>query len=109
MTVACGGASSPSSDTGLTGTVLRGPVTPVCTQNVPCDAPFAASFTVQQNGRRIAQFRSDGDGHFTVSLDPGAYVVVPDPDAPVMPQAKDVDVGPVGLTSVTLHFDTGIR
>jgi hypothetical protein len=100
---------APTSNTGLTGTVLRGPITPVCTQNVPCDAPFSASFTVQQNGRSMGQFQSDADGHFMVALAPGDYSVVPAPDAPVRPQAQPATVGPSGYTTVTLHFDTGLR
>ena len=98
--------------TGLTGTVSRGPVTPVCQADVPCDAPFAASFEVRQNGRRVATFSSDAQGKFTVSLWPGTYVVVPAADAPLMQpssQTKTVEVGAEGLTSVQLSFDTGIR
>lgn len=100
---------APTSDTGLTGTVLRGPTTPVCTQNVPCEAPFSASFLVEQNGHAIGQFHSDVDGHFTVSLAPGDYSIVPAPDAPVLPHAQPATVGPSGYTMVTLHFDTGLR
>jgi hypothetical protein len=99
----------PTSDTGLTGTVLRGPITPVCSATAPCDAPFSASFTVQQNGRGVGQFHSDADGHFTVSLAPGTYSIVPAQDAPVLPQAQPASVGPSGYTMVTLHFDTGLR
>jgi hypothetical protein len=96
----------------LVGTVMRGPVRPVCQVDVPCDAPFSAGFTVQQAGRVAASFRSDAQGHFEVPVAPGRYVVVPNPDAPLMSpsaQAKDVIVGPSGPTTVLLHFDTGIR
>ena len=111
LATACS-ASGPSPATGLTGTVVRGPITPVCRVDVPCDAPFSAGFTVQRSGRVVAQFRSDADGHFTVSLDPGAYTVVPDADAPIfMPvrQSRPVTVGDMGVTVVRLTFDTGIR
>ncbi len=111
---ACGSAgSSPSSTTGLTGVVMRGPVTPVCRVDVPCDAPFSASFMVEQDGRRIAQFQSDAAGQFTVYLKPGAYMVVPAADAPIIGaslQRKSVTVADDGmLTVVRLTFDTGIR
>jgi hypothetical protein len=98
--------------TGLTGTVLRGPVTPVCQVNVPCDGPFAASFEVHRNGNRVATFTSDAEGRFNVSLAPGPYVIVPASNAPLMnpsSQTKSVEVGPEGMTSVQLMFDTGIR
>jgi hypothetical protein len=110
--VGCGGPSRPTPTTGLTGTVLRGPITPVCQVDVACDAPFSAGFSVDRSGGAVAHFRSDAAGHFTVWLEPGMYTVVPDQDAPVTApasQARPVTVGPVGLTDVELLFDTGIR
>ena len=112
--VLCGCASAgPSPTTGLTGVVIRGPITPVCRVDVPCDAPFSAGFTVQRNGRRVADFQSDASGQFTVFLEPGAYTVVPNSDAGIISpssQVKPVTVADNGmLTVVRLTFDTGIR
>ena len=73
---------------------------------------LSASFDVRQNNRRVATFRSDTEGRFTVRLAPGTYVLVPAADAPLMQpsaQAKTVEVGAEGLTAVQLQFDTGIR
>jgi hypothetical protein len=112
LAAACSGPGSPTPPTGLTGVVVRGPITPVCQSGVPCDAPFSAGFTVERDGQAVAQFRSDGSGAFTVRLSPGTYSVTPDADAPLLApksQAKTVEVGPVGLTTVRLEFDTGIR
>ena len=111
---ACASATpSPSTMTGLTGVVMRGPVTPVCRVDVPCDAPFSATFTVEQDGRQVARFQSDAAGQFTVYLKPGAYAVVPAADAPIIGaslQRKSVTVADNGmLTVVRLMFDTGIR
>ena len=106
-------ASSPSTTTGLTGVVMRGPVTPVCRVDVPCDAPFSATFNVEQNGSGVAQFQSDTAGQFTVYLKPGAYTVVPGADALIIGasfQRKSVTVADNGmLTVVRLAFYTGIR
>ena len=106
-------STAPSPVTGLTGVVVRGPVTPVCRVDVPCDAPFSASFTVQRSGRTVAQFQSDATGQFTVFLQAGAYTVTPYADAPIISpssQAKQVTVADTGtLTTVRLMFDTGIR
>lgn len=99
-------------DTGLTGVVLRGPTTPVCSIDEACDAPFAATFVVSRSGRRVSEFRTAGDGRFEVILAPGPYRVTPAADAPILDpttQGKDVDVGTSGLTIDTLNFDTGIR
>ena len=112
--VACGchGPASPTLTTGLTGTMLRGPITPVCQIQVPCDAPFSADFSVEQNGRVVSRFRSEQDGRFTVMLEPGQYRVVPATNAPIIfpaSQAKTVDVRGSGPTEIRLTFDTGIR
>jgi hypothetical protein len=97
-------------ETGLTGTVTRGPIQPVCIVGVPCDAPFAGRFFVRRGTLTYASFESDSAGHFEVRLAPGAYLVVPDESAPVMPgQSQEVTVRSMGLTPVELSFDTGIR
>ena len=104
---------APSPATGLTGIVTRGPITPVCRVDVPCDAPFSATFNVERSGRRVAQFQSDASGQFTVFLGPGGYIIVPNADAPIIVptvQTKSVIVADRGaLTVVRLSFDTGIR
>jgi len=112
MLLSCTPAPNNALDTGLQGQVIRGPITPVCKDNEPCDAPFNALFIVLKNDREVNRFRSDTRGEFTVILDPGLYTVVPDSSAPLMApeqQRKEVEVQPEGMTPVTLHFDTGIR
>jgi len=104
--------SGPDLETGLSGSVVRGPSPPVCIEAGAGEAPFAASFTVLRAGRRVGGFRSDEAGRFEVRLAPGDYQVVPAADAPLVApesQARSVSVGPVGLTPVALQFDTGIR
>jgi hypothetical protein len=84
----------------------------VCRVDAPCDEPFSASFIVRQGGRTVTTFHSDAGGHFETRIAPGTYVVVPAPDAPIISpssQAKQVEVGSSGLTTVVLQFDTGIR
>ena len=112
MTPGCHSPASPTLTTGLTGTVMRGPITPACRIEVPCDAPFSADFSVEQNGKVVSGFRSDQDGRFSVMLEPGVYRVVPATNAPIIfpaSQAKTVNVQASGLTEVRLSFDTGIR
>lgn len=107
----CGAPAGPT-DTGLTGTVRRGPITPVCQLSVPCDEPFSATFTVRQGDRTVTTFHSDSHGHFESHLPPGVYLVVPSADAPIISptaQAKQVEVMANGLTTIVLQFDTGIR
>lgn len=92
--------------------VMRGPVTPVCQTDVPCDAPFSAQFSVQQGGREVTQFTTDSAGHALVPLAAGAYTVLPGPNAPIIApqsQRRSVTVRPDDITTDTLRFDTGIR
>jgi hypothetical protein len=107
---ACSSGNPTPINTGLTGTIRRGPVMPVCREGVPCDAPMSGSFDVLKDGHRVASFQTDADGHFRVSLAPGTYTVTPTSAGALMnQQSKTVTVGPDGLTSVELSFDTGIR
>ena len=112
IATACDQPPAPTDDTGLTGVVVRGPIAPVCEIDKPCNSPFIAAFGVYENTRRVAGFRSDANGRFTVTLAAGTYRIIPAADAPIIQpsaQVKTVDVHPVGLTQVTLEFDTGIR
>jgi hypothetical protein len=112
MLLSCKPEINDALDTGLQGKVMRGPITPVCTENAQCDAPFSARFIVLKDDREVSRFESDDDGEFTVALDPGVYTIVPDSSAPLMhpqQQQKEVEVKSEGMTEVTLHFDTGIR
>ncbi len=112
MLLSCTPAINNALDTGLEGQILRGPITPVCTENEPCDAPFSAWFSVLKDDHEVGRFQSDNNGEFAVALDPGVYIIVPDSSAPLMhpqQQRKEVEVQPEGLTQVTLYFDTGIR
>jgi hypothetical protein len=110
--LSCSPAVNDATDTGLQGKVLRGPITPVCKDNEPCDAPFSAEFIVLKNARKVGRFKSDSQGEFAIALEPGLYIIVPDSSAPLMAppqQQKEVEVQPEGMTPVTLYFDTGIR
>jgi hypothetical protein len=102
----------PDTATGLTGVVMRGPIMPVCSNTVPCDAPFSAGFQIIENGVTIGVFLSDTDGCFAIQVPPGSYEVVPDAGSPILfpqSQTQAVTVGTAGWTQVELTFDTGIR
>ena len=111
LLAACSSGQITPITTGLTGTITRGPITPVCRVDVPCSAPAAGSFSVVQGDATVASFRTDTAGNFTVMLAPGTYTIVP-ADASVMGpmrQGKAVTVGATGMTTVRIEFDTGIR
>ncbi|HEX7938689.1 MAG TPA: hypothetical protein VF483_06825 [Gemmatimonadaceae bacterium] len=103
----------PDAGTGLlAGTVVRGPVTPVCQIDVPCDAPFSASFVVLRGSVQAAMFHSAADGSFSVLVPAGTLTIVPAADAPIIDpgqQMRTVAAEPGVTTTVHLVFDTGIR
>lgn len=109
--IGCSSAQLTPPTTGLTGTVTRGPVTPVCRVDVPCSAPITGNFAVMQGMKTVATFRSNAEGQFTVMLYPGEYAVkqVDGPSVSPFNQPKTVTVAKSGLTTVHLEFDTGIR
>jgi hypothetical protein len=87
----------------MSGVVFRGPIQPVCMAGAPCDEPFAAGFTVQRHGFVVSRFDSDTEGRFSVELAPGTYLVVPDPEAPILDpegQAREVALDEPGFTNV---------
>lgn len=101
-------------ESGIEGTVLRGPMCPVIREDDPCpDQPFSALFYVFNNeGAKVATFQTDEQGEFRVDLSPGEYTIIPDESAPIIfptRQTKDVTVNSGSFTKVTLIFDTGIR
>ena len=111
MITAC--TSPTSADTvPVDGTILRGPLQPVCQVDQPCDGPLVADFVVARNGRRILTFRTDAAGRFTIALAPGSYQVIPSVDAPIIGAgtvSQPLTVMAPETRGVTLQFDTGIR
>jgi hypothetical protein len=114
--VGCAKQASAPADSGIRGIATLGPLCPVERVGSPCpDRPMQAEIQVRDatSGDVVATVRSDADGHFTVDLPPGQYVlegVPPTPGSP-FPIAKPTDatVRPHRFTEVTVSFDTGIR
>lgn len=96
----------PTEASGVEGIVMRGPITPVCTPESPCDAP-APGVTVQalQSGSVVATTTTDHNGRFRISLAAGDYMVRTLGNT----KAQSVHVSPSKLTEVALYIDTGIR
>lgn len=97
---------------GIEGQVLLGPICPVLQQGQECpDQPYQATLTINSlTGLQIAQFQSDEQGRFQVSLVPGEYIL--HPEAPNgLPFAGDqsfvVETG--RYTQIIVHYDSGIR
>jgi hypothetical protein len=98
-------------DSGITGLVTLGPISPVERPGVPNERPYAATIIVKRtDGSVVAQVRSGEDGRFTIKLPPGAYVLEPQNGQPLpRAEAQQVTVLPHAFTEVTVAFDSGIR
>jgi hypothetical protein len=71
---AAGAAAAGTSN--VRGSVVRGPVTPVCRVDVSCSAPVPGlPLVFFTSGVEVARVKTDAMGHFALSLAPGSYQV----------------------------------
>ncbi len=107
-----------STGSGLYGTVTKGPITPVCRQGVPCDAPaqvtlvFSRSRTTRGGGTFAwKRARSDRNGRYRIALPPGFYEVRSTVKIGMgrLPRPHAVHVRAGHWDRIDLFFDTGIR
>ena len=109
--IACGRSSSPANPSGIFGTVTAGPTCPVERAGSPCPpAPWVGTVRATDDAGHATDTRTDDNGDYTLSLQPGSYevVVVTDGGTPTSrPVTIDVQAG--HPTRVDLTVDTGIR
>jgi hypothetical protein len=96
----------------LTGTVTRGPITPVCAAEQPCDAPAAhVTLVFSHAARDVAHVTTGADGRYRLRLAAGLYGVrrlhSTTPDRKLEPKSVRVRVGRV--SRIDFSIDTGIR
>lgn len=108
---------TPPPDSGIYGQVLMGPMCPVVSpenQEKCKDQPLQATVLVktQDGSREVARFTSDSQGMFRIALEPGTYLLDPQPKgSSPFPRGipQTVTVPPGKFVEVTVHYDTGIR
>jgi hypothetical protein len=114
---ACGGGASLTVAPGtLTGDVVAGPTCPVEQINNPCPPKVVTGREVKilsTGGRVVATTTTDAQGHFSVALPPGAYVVAVTIMAGQVGLRQDTP-GDVTVASgqssyIKIELDTGIR
>ena len=100
-------------ETGIRGTVLWGPLKPGPSKLGQIDeAPLRASFAVYEADNKVAEFESDRNGRFEVSLPPGDYTIVPDKNTPIPfpgSQKTQVNVPKDSFAVVTIRLETGMK
>ena len=104
--LAAGAAHATTVRSGLYGAVTRGPISPVCVAEQPCDEPAAHAVLVfSRDGRVVARTTARADGTYRVRLAAGYYAVR---SAHRIEPAK-VRVRASRMTHVDFSIDTGIR
>ena len=106
--VASAAAYGGTGRTGLYGTVMRGPITPVCALEVPCDEPAAGAVLVfTRAGHEVTRTRVRQDGSYRVALPAGTYAIRAISRRPLEPSTVRVRAG--RFRHVDFSIDTGIR
>ncbi|MCP9485922.1 MAG: carboxypeptidase-like regulatory domain-containing protein [Gaiellaceae bacterium MAG52_C11] len=104
-------AAHATGESGLRGVVMRGPTSPVCRDDEPCEAPAAnVALVFKREGRIVARTTSGQKGGYRIALKPGRYLVTTarrtigaglTPRTVVVPRER--------FARVDLHLDTGIQ
>jgi hypothetical protein len=103
-----GAATTPN----VRGALYRGPNTPFCVVEVPCERPAAGvTLVFSRAGKEPVRVRTGRLGRFAVRLVPGRYEIrLPEPGrigTRISP--RTVRVPSAGVIELQLHLDTGIR
>jgi hypothetical protein len=110
--LALGAASADAVTTsGLRGAVTRSPTKPVCEVDVACSAPAKNTPLTFVRSGKVVKTRTDGTGHYRVSLAPGWWNVTttfaPRIGSGIKP--RTVRVFAARSRVVNFDIDTGIR
>lgn len=111
LALAAGAQATPPKGT-LAGSVMRGPVTPVCVAERPCDEPAShVTLVFTRNSAVAARTVTNAAGRYRLRLPAGTYDVRRAATGPVdrklEPNRARVYAGRV--TQVDFSIDTGIR
>ena len=102
------GAGSSGSRSGLRGTVLISPSSPVCQGRSGCSRPAAhALLRFWRGAKVVAHTRTDAKGRFRLALGPHSYAVTSAPGGTLRPARVAVASG--SYRRVTFRLDIGIR
>ena len=107
---AVAGASAAPSRSGLSGTVSRGPITPVCREGVACDAPAPYLVLTFSRQGHVRITRTDRQGAYRIELPAGMYSVRTNAGRfGQRPHPATVHVRAGQTDTLNFTIDTGIR
>jgi hypothetical protein len=96
---------------GLFGTVVRGPITPLCQEGQPCTEPAAGvKLTFVHDGKAVRSVVTSSTGRYRVHLPAGSYLVRVAKASPIERLRPTTVVVRRGVMARRGFFiDTGIR
>ena len=109
-TVIASAAPATTLSSGLYGVVHKGPIMPVCRNDVPCDAPAQVTLLFMRGTNVVARGRSAADGRYRIAIPPGYYAVKTQPKigfGVIRPLNVHVRAG--HFDRLNFFVDTGIR
>ncbi len=111
LALGCGSAGGGTATSGLKGRVMRGPITPVCRSNEPCDEPArGVKLLFYRSGKLAARTTTNQKGWYRIALRSGAYTVRTNRRVPEnLPSPRRVTVPSDRFKRVDFYIDTGIR
>jgi hypothetical protein len=105
------GSAGATTSSGLHGRVMRGPTSPVCIAERPCNAPAKGlTLVFSRNGRAVGRTITSAEGFYRVALARGLYGVAAGTSAAnhrLQPTRADVLAGQ--YRRLDFSIDTGIR
>jgi hypothetical protein len=106
-----GAASAGDPASGLRGVVMRGPTSPVCIEEEPCEEPAAGVvLRFSRAGTTVARVKTGPRGRYEVRLPRGTYTVTtPHRRVGVGLSPRVVRVPKGRVARVDFHLDTGIQ
>jgi hypothetical protein len=109
--VACGAATGTQElRTGLHGLVTKGPLSPVCSDETPCEGPAPdLRLVFSRNGVVVARTTTRPDGTYRIGLRPGRYAVRVGQPRRTATEPATATVPRTGFRRVNFFVDTGIR
>jgi hypothetical protein len=112
LVLGVGAASAGATPPNVRGTLMRGPITPVCIEGRPCDAPApGVVLAFSRGGVEVKRVTTGAAGRFALRLSPGVYQVRavrrPIVGSAITPARFRVPRNQVVV--LRLHMDTGIR
>jgi hypothetical protein len=110
--VACSAATGAARlpTTGLHGLVTRGPLSPVCGDELPCEGPAPdLRLVFSRNGVVAGATTTRADGTYRIRLRPGTYAVRVGEPRRTATKPSSARVPRTGFRRVDFFVDTGIR